>query len=200
MSPHDAMPVLKDLVLPIVSGVVLAGATGFRAFLPLAVVSWSIRLGWLEPHSAFQWLGSDAALLGLSVAVILEFLGDKIPVVDHFLDAVGSFVKPAAATLAFAPLLGDLDPWYSVVIAILGGATVATGVHLAKAKSRLAANAVSFGLAAPVLSVIEDIVVFLLILLALLLPLVALAAVVAMIIGLIRIIRGTRTVPPSPAT
>ncbi len=78
-----------SLAIQVAMGFSLAAVTGFRAFLPLLAAGGAARLGLIPLGSAFTWLQSDEALLILAVATLLEFLGDKIPVVDHVLDTAG---------------------------------------------------------------------------------------------------------------
>jgi hypothetical protein len=69
----------------------------------------------------------------------IEFLADKIPLVDSVWDAAHSFIRiPAGAVLA-AAALGEHDPALAVVAAILGG-TIAAGTHAAKAGARALIN------------------------------------------------------------
>ena len=58
----------------------------------------------------FQWLESWPALTVLGVAVVTEILADKFPVVDNFLDAAQTFVKPVAGTILAASVLSELSP------------------------------------------------------------------------------------------
>lgn len=175
-----------QMIAPVMAGIMLAAATGFRAFLPLAVIAWAGRLHSIELSPTFRWLTSDAALISLSVAVLLEFIGDKFPVIDHVLDAAGAFIKPVAGALLVAASLTELDPVYATLIGIAAGGITAEGVHIVKAKSRLFANVATLGFAAPVLSLLEDLISILLIVIAILFPLMAIVFSVALILYLMR--------------
>ena len=65
----------------------------------------------------------DAGKVG--TAVVAEILADKIPVVDHFLDGVGLFVKPVAGTLVLASTLSGTSPLAATVLGLILGAPAA---------------------------------------------------------------------------
>lgn len=148
----DVIPFL----MPLAGGLLLAAATGLRTFLPLCILSWAAYFDIIPLNDSFRWLDSLSAVLCFTAAVIVEVIGDKFPVVDHALDVIGTFTKPIAALVVVAASLNGIDPLYAVIAGIIGGSSVATVVHVVKAKGRLLANAASMGLAAPVLSIIED--------------------------------------------
>lgn len=183
-----------EAALALVAGIVLAAAAGLRAFLPLAGLAWAARLGFVSLNQGFAWLGSDAAVAALSVAVCLEVLGDKIPAVDHALDAVGAVVKPLAGMIVVAASVVSLPPLWAGVLGLVAGAPLAGGVHLVKAKGRILANLATLGFAAPLLSIVEDIAGAVLVVTALLVPALALALTALFLIVIRR--RRARAVSP----
>ena len=84
---------MSDFALPIVLGIALAAATGFRVFLPMLIVSAAAYTGHLSLDNNFAWLGTPAALTMLSMAAVAEILAYYIPVVDNLLDTLAT---PAA--------------------------------------------------------------------------------------------------------
>jgi len=154
-------------------GVSLAACAGFRAFTPLLVVGMAGRLDLVPLAERFDWLSSDAALIVLASAVIIETLADKVPIVDHSLDLAATLVRPVAGALVVASPLTGFDPLVATVVGIVLGGTVAGGVHLAKSKTRLASTVLTGASANPVLSVAEDAVSFGGSLLSVFLPLLA---------------------------
>ena len=162
--------------LAILAGIGIASAAGLRAFLPLLALGVVGRLGWFRIHDSMRWLESDVALIALGAAAVLEIAGDKVPVVDHVLDAVGTVLRPLAGWLAAFAVMPDWPaPWPAIVAFLLGSSALA--VHGLKAKTRLGSTAVTAGAGNPILSVIEDAMALFLIVLALLVP-------VAMVIGI----------------
>jgi hypothetical protein len=174
-----------QVALAIAGGVSIAAACGLRAFLPLLALSLAGRFGLvhLNPHAAV--ISSDTAIVMLAIATVLEMAADKIPVLDHALDVLGTFVRPAAAALAGWAAFGALHPALSLIVAIVLG-TGALGVHLLKAKTRLGSTALTLGHANPLLSVGEDVVSAGLAALAILAPLAALLVLVLAIVWFVR--------------
>jgi hypothetical protein len=152
--------------------VALAAAAGLRAWLPLLVAGALAKLGMADLGSSFAWLGSWPALALLGGATVLEIAGDKIPVVDHALDAFGTFLRPMAGTLAAAATLVHIeDPLIALVVGLILGAPAALAPHAAKSALRGVSTGTTAGLANPVLSVIEDGVSLLIAVLAFVVPL-----------------------------
>jgi hypothetical protein len=166
--------------LALVSGIAIAAACGLRAFLPLLALGIAGRFGVLELKSGSEWLTSDLALICFGFATVVEIAGDKIPVVDHALDFVGTLIRPAAAWLgAYSVLVHWPTPWAQIAAGALGGGALA--VHAIKAKLRLGSSVVSLGQGNPWLSATEDIVASAILLTALLAPLIALLLVVLLV-------------------
>ncbi len=170
--PISAFDVLQWLPA-VLLGLGLAASSGLRAFLPLLMVALVARYNLLPiPLSeGFAWLGSPLALGTLSVATVIEIAGDKIPVVDHFLDVVGTVARPLAGSLAAAAVLNTSDPTFAAIAGLVIGAPIALGVHSAKAGTRGVSSATTLGVANPIISFFEDVTAFLVGLLALLAPL-----------------------------
>jgi hypothetical protein len=153
------------LLFQLAAGAGLAACCGLRAFLPPLTIGLAARLGLgdlvfgpgFELHSSFAWLASTPALVVFGSAVVVEVLADKIPWVDHALDAVQTAVRPLAGALVAAASLTELDPLPAAVVGLILGGSVAGGVHVAKAKTRLLSTAGTGGLASPVLSLVEDV-------------------------------------------
>ena len=102
----------------------------------------------------FHFLQGNRALVLFGVATLLELAGDKVPVLDHALDAVSTLLRPAAGALLAASMLGPVsDPLTALVLGIRGrGRPHCPVPHAAKTGLRLASSSFSAGLANPVLS------------------------------------------------
>lgn len=172
------------LVAQIASGIGLAACAGLRAFLPLLIVGLAGRLDWIPLTENFGWLESTPALIVFGVAVVIEILADKIPVVDHLLDSAQVFVKPIAGTILAASVLTDLTPLQAAVLGLITGGVVAETVHLTKAQLRFVSTATTAGVANPLVSAVEDFVALAGSLLAIVLPvLVAVLAIIGLVIA-----------------
>lgn len=158
-----------QIALALFGGVVIAATTGLRAFLPLFALGLSGRFGWWPVEAHLKWMQSDLALIALGAATVIEIAGDKIPVVDHALDAVGTLVRPIAGIVgSFVVLQAIPAPWGQMIALAFGGVTL--GVHSLKAKTRIGSSVATLGTGNPILSVVEDSLAVLGTVLALLMP------------------------------
>ena len=135
-------------------------------------------------------------MIGLAlVLLVVEFVADKVPVVDSAWDAVHTFIRvPAGAALA-ALAFGDYDPGWQAAAVLLGGGA-ALSAHGTKAATRLAVNASPEPVSNVVVSTAEDGVAFGAVLTAVFLPVMALVLVV-LAVGLSvwmlpKLVRGVR--------
>jgi len=172
--------------LSIVTGVALAAAAGFRAFVPLLAAGVAIHIGIVEPAAGFAWLGEPATLIALSVATLLEIAAYWIPGVDHALDVIGAPLAIAAGVIVAASVMAELPDWLRWLAAIVAGGAVTTAAHTLTSLGRAKSTALTGGIANPIYATGELIGAALLAALALLLPLAALAAVVAVVVLAIR--------------
>lgn len=155
MGELAGMPWLPAALL----GVGLAASSGLRTFLPLLLICIAGRyqLFGVQLSETFAWLTSDMALLALCIATVVEALADKVPVVDHALDVVGTFSRPLAGGLAAASVWNTQDPAVAALVGLVVGAPLAFGFHSIKASTRGASTVTSAGLANPAVSFVEDI-------------------------------------------
>jgi Domain of unknown function (DUF4126) len=185
-----------SLVLALCAGLAVAAAAGLRAFLPLLAVGLAARFAGLPLEPSLRWLSSDIALVALGTAAVLEIAGDKIPVVDHALDAIATVVRPVAAAIASYGLLVHFPtPWGQILALLLSGAALA--VHAMKAKTRLGSTLLTAGFANPWLSVGEDVSALTLLVLALLVPVLAAVLVIALFTALARLGRRRKVAAPA---
>ena len=148
-----------ELILPLGLGLALAASAGLRAFVPLFTVS---VLGWtgvIDLGDAMAWLGAPATTLCLAVAVLVEVVADKIPVVDHATDVIGTFVRPIAGALVGTTLIVGADPLLATVAGLAAGGAVAGLTHAGKSTVRVGSTGSTGGLANPVVSLVEDVLV-----------------------------------------
>ena len=124
------------------------------------------------------WVIATAAILYL-----VEFLADKIPVVDSVWDAIHTFIRvPAGAVLA-ASAFADFSPTVRVA-ALLAGGTLALSSHGTKASVRMTANAIPEPFSNIFLSVLEDVFTIVLAVLAAFHPIVVLGIILVFILVL----------------
>lgn len=186
----------------ILTGTGLAVAAGLNAYIPLLLLGLAGRfLDVVELPAAWSWLSNDWVLVILGVLLVIEMVADKIPVVDSVNDWIQTIVRPAAGGIAFGTGASSetavvRDPaaffsssvWVPVVIGVL----LALVTHVAKTATRPAVNAVTAGLAAPVLSTLEDAGSIILSVLALVLPVLVLLALAGLVVGFVALFKRTR--------
>ncbi len=171
-----------DVLAAVASGVVLAACTGLRAFLPLFAAGLASRtFGW-DLAESMRWLASSPALITFGLASALEVAGDKVPVVDHALDAVNTVVAPVAGVIAALSVWLHFPPMVATVMALVVAAPVAGGVHLLSAATRVKSSVGSAGTLNPAVSVAEDAMTVGGIVLALLVPVLALLLFVLVLV------------------
>ena len=160
------------------AAVALAVASGLSLYGAVFVTGLIIRLGWVQLGPAYSSLGvlSDPVVLGVAgVLFAVEFLADKIPIVDSVWDAIHTVIRPVGGALLASRVLGELSPVAEVLtFLLLGGATLAT--HAAKATTRLAVNASPEPVSNVLVSLAENGVVAVVVWLALTHPVLALGA------------------------
>jgi hypothetical protein len=136
----------------------LSTSIGLRPFLTLAIASLAVHFGYLHPSHSFAFMSTDGATVLLAVLAVLEFAGDKIPVVDHTLHVLHIATKPIAAALLVGSALPDLGPGDAVTYALMGaGAANALGIHAGIAALRGASTVTTAGFGNPIVSTIEDV-------------------------------------------
>jgi hypothetical protein len=169
----------------------LSGAAGLNAWLPLFAGALLVRLDVVELAAPFDELTSTPALVLLGVRTAADFVGDKIPVVDHVLHLGGAVVAPASGAILFAGQTGLETDLPTLAAVLLGGATAGT-IHAGRAAVRPASTAATGGVGNPLLSLGEDLASLLLVVTAFVLPLLALVLVVLLLVGLVRAWRRVR--------
>ncbi len=183
----------------------LSTSAGLRPFLTLALASLAMHFGYLHPAHEFAFLGSDGATVMLASLAMLEFVGEKIPAVDHALHFLHIGIKPVAAALLVGSAAPDVasGDGSAYGFALMSAAALnALGVHAGVATVRGASTATTAGLANPFISLIEDAAAVASTTLALLAPLagaaLALALTLALFFGTRSIVRRLRP-RPTPA-
>lgn len=173
------------------TGLGLSTAAGLNAYIPMLMLGLLARFTEVVSlPSGWSWLENGWVLTIVAVLLVVEVIADKVPALDSINDTVQTFVRPASGGIVFgsgtaAETAAVADPggwaqsgqWVPVLI----GVVVALTVSLTKSAIRPAANVATAGVAAPVLSTIEDVTSIGLVFIALLLPLLVLVILAALI-------------------
>jgi hypothetical protein len=193
-------------VIEFVIGSSLAASAGLNAWMPLFLLGLADRfVPAVNLPAGWTWIGSDIALWILGALLVLEVVADKIPAFDSINDVIQSVLRPASGGIVFgagssAETVAVDDPatFFSqnTWVPIVTGIVIALVVHVVKATGRVAANAVTGGLAAPMLSTAEDGASFLLAALAIVLPVLAGLLLIGLIVTAVMLFRRRRRKKP----
>ena len=178
-------------MLAALTGAGLSAAAGLNAYIPFLLVALIARFTEvLNLPVQYAWIESWWAIGIAAVLLLSEVVLDKVAIVDHINDAIGTFIRPATGGLIFAATTAaeDLErgssflqdnPWVGVLLGIL----TAGLVHTTKAVARPVVNASTGGLGTPVVSAAEDGVAITLSLVAIFLPVLVIFLVLMLVWG-----------------
>jgi Domain of unknown function (DUF4126) len=133
----------------------LSTAAGLNAYIPLLAVGlFSRYTDLIDLPAPWDHLG-DPLVLGIVTLVgLADFIGDKVPVIDHGLHLLGMAVAPIVGgilALATADAI-DIEPGFAVVL----GVAAALATQLGRTAARPAATVTTAGAGNSVVSLGED--------------------------------------------
>ncbi len=146
-----------QLGLALCVGVSLAAACGFRVFVPLLAMALGVRYLGMDIDENLAWVGSDAAIICLGIATVVEVLAYYLPVVDNLLDTITGPAAMIAGAFVAAGMLGDLPDWAQWGTGIVAGAGAAGTVQLSTTAARAGSTGTTAGVGNPIISTIENI-------------------------------------------
>ena len=176
----------SDWLLSACIGVGLAACCGFRVFVPLLMASVATKLGFIDTIVGFDWLGDWPALLGLTVATVIEIGAYYIPWLDNLLDTVAGPASILAGTLLSASFLHIDNPLMQWGLGLMVGGGSAGIIQAGTSLLRLGSTATTGGLGNPVVSTGENVASVGFSLLALLLPIITVVLIALLLIFLVR--------------
>ncbi|HZV84854.1 MAG TPA: DUF4126 domain-containing protein [Brevundimonas sp.] len=185
---------LQTWILPALLGLGLASATGLRTFLPLLMLALAARFEMFGVRLIDQmdWLVSWPAIAALGTAAVAEFAGDKIPAVDHALNAVGYVSRPVAGALAAGSVFWAVDPAAAAIAGLIVGAPAALAFNAAQTGVRVSSTATTGGLGNPLVSTIEDVLAFMTVVIAFLAPILIPVVLIVLAVVVFRLARRIR--------
>jgi hypothetical protein len=184
-----------EIIVQLLMGMSLAACAGLRAWMALLVVGFLGRTGMVHLDASFDILTHTSTLLVFGVATVLEILGDKVIVVDHLLDSVGTVLRPMAGSVLAASMLTGMDPEMSLILGVITGGSTALAVHAGKSAVRAGTTTLSpahGGAGNAVVSLVEDVLAFFGIWAAILVPVVAAIVIALAVFFLYRMIARVR--------
>lgn len=177
--------------MELLTGFGLATAAGLNAYIPMLVMGLLGRFTVLvNLPPGWSWLENGWVLTIVAMLLAVEIVADKVPALDSVNDTVQTLVRPTAGGIVFgsgtaAQTAAVTNPgefassgqWVPVAIGVI----TALVVHLTKTAVRPAANVATGGVAAPVLSTVEDLTSVSLTFIAILIPALVLIVVIALV-------------------
>ena len=131
-------------------------AAGINLYATVAIVGLASRYHWVDLPQQYRVFDNDW-IIGLALLLyVVEFVADKIPIVDSTWDVIHTFIRiPAGAVLA-AATFGDFDKSVQVIAFLLGGGLALTS-HGTKAATRAVINMSPEPVSNIVASTLEDV-------------------------------------------
>jgi len=158
-----------DFISTLAIGMGASWVSGINLYASVATLGLLGRFANLKLPGELEVLTSWWVIGIALLLFVVEFVADKIPVVDSTWDVIHTFIRiPAGAVLA-ATAFGDFDRSVQVIAFLLGGG-LALSSHGTKAATRAVINTSPEPVSNIVISVAEDVLVVGSILLAAFLP------------------------------
>ena len=168
-----------DDVLGYFTALGLATAAGLNAWIPLLATGLLARFtGLVDLDDTWDVLEQTPVLIALGAVAAADFVGDKVPAVDHALHAAGTVIAPVTGVIAALASTGTLDVSTALITVI--GLVAAETAHGTRMALRPFSTVTTAGAGNPVLSLIEDGISAVLAFSAIALPLLALLLVLAL--------------------
>ncbi len=128
-----------DLITTLGTAMGSAWLSGINLYATVVTLGILERFKLVKLPGGLDMLGSWW-VIGLAGGMyLIEFVADKVPVVDSAWDAVHTFIRVPAGAILAATAFAEFDPAVKITAMILGGG-IALGSHGTKAATRLAAN------------------------------------------------------------
>ncbi len=156
----------------------LSASAGLNAYIPLLVVAFLARFTDLINLSSPWDSLTSWWVIGLLIFLsAIEFLADKLPVINHINDIIQSFVRPAAGAIVFAASTNSVE--VTPILMMATGLFVAGSVHMMKSVAvRPTITATTAGTGNVPVSILEDVVATLFSILAIIIPVIIAALII----------------------
>jgi hypothetical protein len=147
-------------VTAVLTGLGLSAAAGWNAWAVLLLFNGLFLLLPQEfPGSTAALLSSHFAVTAAAILFLLEFVADKIPIVDHVWNLLQTLLRPVVGALLTIAAVPDTTVPTRIGLALAGAATT-LATHLVKSTTRLTSTAATRGMAQLALSLAEDAIAF----------------------------------------
>jgi hypothetical protein len=130
-------------------------ASGLNLYATVLAMGVLNRLGILHLPPHLDVIASTPVMVVAAVLYGVEFVVDKVPFLDTFWDGLHTVLRPAAGAFLSFSMVGNVDPRWQVLAALLGGSVALTS-HAAKASTRAATHVSPEPFSKWILSLTED--------------------------------------------
>jgi hypothetical protein len=172
-------------IIPILLGIGLSVATGFRVFLPFLIVSALSLLGFIQISDNFSWIGTTPALITFGLATIIEVVAYLIPWIDNALDTISIPLSIIAGTILMVSVTTELSPLIQWVLAIITGGSIAGIIKTGASITRLTSSLTTGGIGNSAVSTVESGLSIGITLLAVFIPIIAGLLVILILVWII---------------
>lgn len=130
-------------------------ASGLNLYAAVATLGLLHRFDVVQLPQSLQGV-AHCYVIGLAILLyVVEFVADKIPLVDNTWDVIHTFIRPPAAAVLAYGATADVSAAWGAAAGLLAGGVALTS-HTAKATARVAINTSPEPLTNSVASVVED--------------------------------------------
>ena len=136
-----------------------AFAAGLNIYATVLALAAMHRFEIIHLPAGMALLASTPVMIAAGILYAIEFVADKVPLVDSIWDAINTVIRPAAGALLAYGIVGAVEVQWQIVAALVGGGIALTS-HVAKASTRGAVNLSPEPFSNWVLSLAEDTPVF----------------------------------------
>lgn len=158
-----------DFISTLAIGLGASWVSGIRLYAAVATLGLLGRFANLKLPGELDVV-TNGWVIGVALFLfVVEFIADKIPVVDSVWDMIHTFIRIPAGAVIAATAFGDFDRSVQVIALLVGGG-LALSSHGTKAATRALINTSPEPVSNVVVSLAEDVLVIVAIVLALFLP------------------------------
>jgi Domain of unknown function (DUF4126) len=154
-------------------------AAGLNAYATVLALGLMQRFEVIHLPHGLEVLGTLPVIAAAGLLYLVEFVADKVPYIDSIWDGIHTVIRPAAGALLAYGVVGNVDPQWQVIAALVGGGVALTS-HTAKASTRATVNLSPEPFSNWLLSLTEDAVSFLLVWLTAVHPLIGMFLVLVL--------------------
>ncbi len=114
-------------------------ASGVNLYLTVAGLGIFQHMHWISLPGSLNRLAHPLVILSAIVLYMIEFIADKIPIIDHLWDTIHTFIRPVGGAVLGYLSAVHLGPVAQTLVGLTTG-SIAASSHLTKATSRVAVN------------------------------------------------------------